>query len=233
MLKDPLKLEKLAARTWCRQGEALLMRIGPRWGHVAFDIGGRRGAPLEHGGRIPLRSARVPEWSLPTETVATGRYHGDEWVHDPSIWAWVHAPNPAAAAVGCADGLAAGGADAWLVLSNHRIAVVMAASAAQEPEPAAEQESGGWLSRAKSIAKGAQALVRSEEESLLTLWEAPSSVIHRFGALPMGRDVEPVWFGQIAFQDGSTLLIRMDGKVAAESVVPAGSSLAGAMISPS
>ena len=58
------------------------------------------------------------------------------------------------------------------------------------------------MSRAKSIAKGAQALVRSEEESLLTLWEAPSSVIHRFGALPMGRDVEPVWFGQIAFRTG-------------------------------
>ncbi|EIF01119.1 hypothetical protein SacglDRAFT_04290 [Saccharomonospora glauca K62] len=229
VLKDPLKLEKLAAQTWCERGETLLMRIGPRWGHVAFDVAGRRGAPHEDGGRISPRSVGVPEWPLPTEAVAAGNYHGDEWVHDPSIWAWVHAPNPTATAVGCADGLAAGGADAWLVLSNRRLAVVMAASAARETEPEDEQQSsGGWLSRAKSIAKGAQSLVRSEEESLLTLWEAPSTVIHHFGALPMGRDVEPAWFGQVAFRDTSTLLIRMDNKVAAESVVSAGSALTSA-----
>ncbi|MER7014136.1 hypothetical protein ABT324_22170 [Saccharopolyspora sp. NPDC000359] len=228
MLKDPFKLEKLAAQTWCRQGEGLLMRIGPRWGHVASDIGGRRRAPHEHGGRIPQQSAAVPDWPLPTEAIATGRYHGDEWVHDPSIWAWAHAPNPAAAAAGVADGLAAGGADAWLVLSNQRIAVVMAASAAKKPEPAAEQQSGGWLSRAKSLAKDAQSLVQSEEESLLTLWEGPSAVIRHFGALPMGRDLDPAWFGQVAFQDQSTLLIRMDNKAAAESVVSAGNSFKGA-----
>lgn len=225
MLKDPFKLEKLAAQTWCRPGEGLLMRIGPRWGHVAFDIGGRRGAPHEHGGRIQLESAAVPEWPLPTKAVAAGHYHGDEWVHDPSIWAWAHAPNPAAAAAGCADGLAAGRADAWLIVSNQRLAVVMAASAAKKAEP--EQQSGGWLSRAKSIAKDAQSLVQSEDESLLTLWEAPSPVIRHFGASPMGRDFDPVWFGQIAFQDGSALLIRMDNRAAAESVVSAGNALFG------
>ncbi|MEV0054174.1 hypothetical protein AB0H34_27170 [Saccharopolyspora shandongensis] len=225
MLKDPFKLEKLAAQTWCRPGETLLFRIGPRWGHIAFDIGGRRGAPHEHGGRIPLESATVPEWPLPTEAVAAGHYHGDEWVHDPSIWVWAHAPNPTAVAVECADGLAAGTADAWLVLSNHRLAVVMSSSAAEKAEQGGEPQSGGWLSRAKSIAKDAQALVQSDAESLLTLWEAPSTVIHHFDALPMGREVEPAWFGKIAFQDGSKVLIRMDNKVGAESVVTAGNGL--------
>ncbi|GAA0515365.1 hypothetical protein GCM10011581_49190 [Saccharopolyspora subtropica] len=225
MLKDPFKLEKIAARSWCRPGERLLMRIGPRWGHIAFDIGGRRGAPHEHGGRIAVESTTEPAWPLPTEVVSSGRYHGDEWVGDPSIWAYAQAPVPAHVAVGCADGLAAGRTDAWLVLSNQRLAVVIAASAAKRPE--AEPQSGGWLARARALARDAQAMVQSGEESLLTLWEARSGVIHHFGALPLGREVEPVWFGQIAFHDGSALLIRMDSRTAAESVVTAGNALFG------
>ncbi|MER5390969.1 hypothetical protein [Saccharopolyspora sp. NPDC002686] len=209
MLKDPFKLEKIAAKTWCGPGEKLLWRIGPRWGHVAFDVAGRRGAPHQHDGGT--RSSTVPEWPLPTEAVATGRYHGDEWVHDPSIWAYVHAPHPSAVAAGCADGLVAGQTDAWLVLSDQRLAVVVAASAIDEPA-----KKSGWLSRGKS-----------EEETLRSLWEAPIAAIRHFGALQMGREVEPVWIGQVAFQDGSTVLIRMENEVAAESVVTAGNAIFG------
>ncbi|HEY8479616.1 MAG TPA: hypothetical protein VIL71_07270 [Spirillospora sp.] len=235
MLKDPLKLESIAARSWCRPGERLLMRIGPRWGHVAFDIGGRRGAPHDHGGRIAVESVTEPEWPLPTEVVAGGRCHGDEWVDDPTIWGHVQAAAPGHVAVGCADGLAAGRADAWLVLSNQRLAVVMAASAAERPEPAPQpspsskpaRSAGGWLARVKDVAKDAQARMQSGGESLLTLWEAPGTVIHHFGALPLGRATVPDWFGQIAFHDGSSLVIRMENRVQAESVVTSGDKLFG------
>ncbi|GAA4869330.1 hypothetical protein [Saccharopolyspora cebuensis] len=219
MLKDPFALDEIAARTWCRPGEELLWRIGPRRGHVASDIAGRRSAPHHAGDRIAAPRLEAPDWPVPSEPVGEGRYHGDEWAHDPSIWAQARAGDPRAAAARCADGLAAGQADAWLVLSAQRLAVVVAESHA--PEPAA----GGWLARAKSFAENAVPGSRTEDVALTTLWEIPGSSIHHFDAVPAGREIEPQWFGLIAFHDGSVLMVRVDGKVAAESVVSAGAGV--------
>lgn len=232
MLKDPFKLEKLAAETWSAPGEQMLFRIGPRYGYEAFDIGGRRGASHTWISRFPVKSTSLPEWPLPTEPVAKGAYLGDEWVEDPTIWAYVHAPTENTAAVGCAEGLVAGRADSWLVLTNRRLAVVIPQSVTEEqPAPETEEKTGGLLGRAKAFAKGAQTFVEQarsgEEDRLLTVWEAPVPAIRGFASPHLGRWGTPRWSGQIAFQDGSTLTIVFEQQVAAESMVTAGNKIFG------
>lgn len=226
MIKDPITLERLAAEHWCRPGENMLWRVGPRTGHLAFDLAGRRGAPHDPADRFRRVSSVEPDWPRPTEVLAAGAFHGDEWVHDPSIWAHVHAADVNALAARCADALVAGGAESWFVQTNQRLAVLIDAAPESTPETSSgEPESGGWLGRAKSVAKSAQSLVEQARatDTLTTLWETHVSTIHRFDSCALGRTLEGVPFGGVSFTDGSRLLVRVDNQVAADSIVEMGS----------
>jgi hypothetical protein len=228
MVKSAEKLEKLAAAGWCRPGEHMLWRVGPRAGHVGFDVAGRRGAPHDPAGRRALVSA-TPDWPLPTPVVAQGAFHGEEWVHDPSIWAHASARDVNALAIGCADGLVAGCDGSWLVQTTHRLAVLVGTSTIQSQSTVDDNRtgSGDWLTKAKSVAKAAQGRIEQAraDEALTTLWETPSNTIHHFASWGLGRMHEIVPFGEVAFTDGSSLLVRVVNKAAADSIVETGNTI--------
>lgn len=107
---------------WCRPGERLLARTKPA-GHFGSTIAGRHTAPHRALGHTPEPTEPVPPLALPTKAVGEGRFHDDEWAHDPSMWGWAHADDPGRLAVRLADLLTAGRGEVTLLLSSQRLAV--------------------------------------------------------------------------------------------------------------
>ncbi|GIG68442.1 hypothetical protein [Phytomonospora endophytica] len=107
---------------WCRPGERLLTRAKPT-GHIGSSVAGEVTAPHEPRSATPQPVDPAPPLPLPTASVAEGRFHDDEWVHDPTLWGWVHAESPDRLAVRLADPLTAGRGEVTLLLSTRRIAV--------------------------------------------------------------------------------------------------------------
>lgn len=54
----------------------------------------------------PLPGDPDPAWPRPMVMTTSGRFLGEEWAHDPAIWAWASAAAPAAGSVTIAGELA-------------------------------------------------------------------------------------------------------------------------------
>lgn len=107
---------------WCRPGERLLARTKPA-GHFGSTVAGRLTAPHRPLSPTPELTEAAAPLPLPTKAVGEGRFHDDEWAHDPSMWGWAYADDPGRLAVRLADLLTAGRGEVTLLLSSQRLAV--------------------------------------------------------------------------------------------------------------
>ncbi|MFI9811303.1 hypothetical protein [Saccharothrix variisporea] len=196
MPKSRTKLAEIAQKTWCARGEQVVWAVN-RDGHVGSTVGSTRTAPHVPVGQVPEVHVSEPEWPLPTRAVGEGRFHLDEWAHDPAIWGWAHAAHPGQAAARWADLFTAGADECWLLLSNRRLALVVESGLTQP-----EQPSGGLLG--KVLTRSPQ---RPDGPPLVMWWEAPAGDA-RYTAAPLGREVQPRWFVRVAFPDGSRFEFR-------------------------
>ncbi|MBB5802846.1 hypothetical protein F4560_002614 [Saccharothrix ecbatanensis] len=195
MPKNRLKIGEIAQQRWVGPGEQVVWVVDPE-GHVGSTIGPTRTAP--HRTDTAALDVTVPEWPLPTRAVGEGRFHHDEWVHDPAVWAWAHAPGPDRIAARWADLFTAGRDECRLLLTNRRLALVVDGEATRPAAPA----SGGLLGRVRSLGQS-----QPDAPALVTWWEGPVTTA-RPEAVPLGRAVQPEWFVRLAFADGSTFEFR-------------------------
>ncbi|SHG85783.1 hypothetical protein [Streptoalloteichus hindustanus] len=188
-----------------------------RWpGHVASTIGNSRLVPhVPQGSTPPTRAPQLRAEIHPA--VREGRFWNDEWVHDPATWGWAYAQRPDQLAIRLADHCVAGRAASVLVLTTHRLAVVIETKffGEPEPEPEGQQETstgGGLFGKAMALARSLQSNEdgdgkepKPEVPLLTTLWEVPLSAVRGFRPIPKGRDLEHIWHLAIDFADGSML----------------------------
>ncbi|MBY8850633.1 hypothetical protein K7G98_20380 [Saccharothrix sp. MB29] len=153
-----------------------------------------------HRTTAPVLAGAAPAWPLPTAAVAHGRFHLDEWAHDPAVWGWAHARRPDQLAVRFADLFTAGRDECWLLITNRRVALVVEGELAIPGEP----ESGGLLGRVRSLGQS------RDVPPLVTWWEGPVSTVRAFTPAPLGRHVTPEWFLRLEFADGSAFDLRDD-----------------------
>ncbi|ONI80173.1 hypothetical protein ALI22I_43015 [Saccharothrix sp. ALI-22-I] len=195
MPKNRLKIGEIAQQRWVGPGEQVVWVVDPE-GHVGSTVGPSRTVPHRTG--AAALEVPEPEWPLPTRAVGEGRFHNDEWVHDPAVWAWAHAQRPDQAAVRWADLFTAGRDECRLVLTNRRLALVVDGEVTRPAAPA----SGGLLGRVRALGQS-----QPDVAPLVTWWDAPVGTA-RLEAVPLGRQVGPEWFVRIGFPDGSTFEFR-------------------------
>ncbi|MER5390975.1 hypothetical protein [Saccharopolyspora sp. NPDC002686] len=219
-MRSEKQLVKLLEDGWLQPGEKL-----QRYGggdrerlHFGATIGGHHQAPYQpsrpaaHSFDVDFRD--VPH---PTVPVQQGRFHGDEWVHDPTIRGWVRADSPERAAVACADLLVAAGPEAWFIGTDRRIAVVADASAVGEPGQEDQETGNGSEGSAKGFgrllgkARSAVSAVTELSESLIggselvTLWECPLEQLAEATGDLKGRTADGAGFSINRFADGSVI----------------------------
>ncbi|GAA3458023.1 hypothetical protein ACFFSW_26115 [Saccharothrix longispora] len=197
MPKNRMKIGEIAQRHWVVPGEQVVWLTHPE-GHVGSGVGATRAAP--HRTTAPALAGPTPDWPLPTAAVAHGRFHLDEWAHDPAVWGWAHARRPDQLAVRFADLFTAGRDECWLLITNRRVALVVEGELAIPGEP----ESGGLLGRVRSLGQS------RDVPPLVTWWEGPVSTVRAFTPAPLGRHVTPEWFLRLEFADGSAFDLRDD-----------------------
>ncbi|GAA3845188.1 hypothetical protein GCM10022243_09370 [Saccharothrix violaceirubra] len=194
MARSRTKIAELARKHWCAPGEQVVWAVN-RDAHLGSTVGATVTAPHVVLGQVPELHVADPAWPLPTRAVASGRFHRDEWVHDPAVWGWAHA-RPGHLAAHWADLFTAARDECWLLLTSRRSALVVEGGRTRPAEPPASGLLGHFRTR------GAP-----EGPPLVTLWEGPAGV-PRYTAVPLGRQVRPEWFVRIAFPDGSRFEFR-------------------------
>lgn len=208
------KWEKLLAEQWVDSAEKVLwVHIGQQ-AHTASVIDGRPHVPHAPQGEVPRTNLEAPEWPLPSEAVATGRFMGDEWADDPSIGWWATATRPDQDAVRFADHLAVGYDQAFLVASSTRLAVVVEADILAEPKEEPATESKGWFGKARRAVAQAQSTAEDlsskfgNRNSVVSFHEVDVQRVRGMQTLRFGRGIPRQHFLRIDFTDGSHLLIR-------------------------
>lgn len=225
MPRNEQKLYEMARAHWCAPGERLAM--GDRAaGHIGGAVGGRIVAPYPP---IPGAGGPVPDpgWPLPTEPVGTGRIWNDEWADDPVIWGWAHAPGAGAAAAGLAGHMAGYGDEAWLLLTDRRLAVTVESRFARPAGPSG----GGLRGRARALlgdrapggdrasgddrasggdrpAGGEHGPAPAPDAPLTTCWQVPYAAVRGLRAVALGRCNVPERFVRVDFADGSAFDFR-------------------------
>ncbi|WP_143121674.1 hypothetical protein [Saccharopolyspora antimicrobica] len=222
-MKSAKQLIKLVEDGWLQPGERLQEYGGGSAEriHLGAVIGGVHEAP--HTPKNQVRSdleVDLGDVLLPTVVVREGRFHGDEWVHDPTIRGWAAADSPGREAIRCADQLAAAGPEGWFIGTDRRIAVVVDSAVlrssgsgddSQESVGAENAEEskgfGRFLGKARSAISAVSELSGAlrGSEGLITLWECPSG---RFSKEPKnikGRWSTGTGFSINRFDDGSTV----------------------------
>ncbi|TDD38297.1 hypothetical protein E1288_38965 [Saccharopolyspora elongata] len=203
---------------WLQQGEKLQRYGGGNREQLHFGatIAGRHQAPYRpsHSHDFDVDFGEV---LYPTELVQQGRFHGDEWVHDPTIRGWIQADSPGRVAVECADLLVAVGPEAWFIGTDRRIAVVADAAIAGKPGQESALEAGNSEESAKGFgrlfgkARSAMNAVAELSESLIggtelvTLWECPREHLGEMTGSLKGRSTDGSGFSVNRFADGSVI----------------------------
>ncbi|MEY8039398.1 hypothetical protein [Saccharopolyspora cebuensis] len=179
--------------SWLAPGEHF-QRIFPyRPGLFGATIAGRTVLPHQPLTPVPSCAPRDEDFGHPSDLVVAGRYRGDEWVHDHSLRGWLDATTSDQCAVAVTDNITATNGYGWLVVTNRRIAVVIAPDyTTPGPVPKPLRERG----------------IRHPEPNLDTLWEAPVGVLRGIRDERHGRTLTGSPFAQLDFSDGSSLLIR-------------------------
>ncbi|MBB5152752.1 hypothetical protein [Saccharopolyspora phatthalungensis] len=221
------QFQKLLERDWLDEGDRVMALFGGEGerGYLGATIGGRHVVPHRPVMQTENLNVDFGALPLPAAVVRDGRFHGDEWVHDPAMRGWLYAATPQQLAVQCADRLAAAGPEGWFVSTPARLAVVVDASAAGEPDDVAQQKTvdekgaeeakgiGRWLGKARSavsaVADLSDSLRPGSGPSLITLWECRRDQLTSGGFITKGRNAGGVRFARNEFVDGSVLELRM------------------------
>ncbi|MEV4003525.1 hypothetical protein [Actinomadura sp. NPDC049753] len=198
MPRNEQKLYEIARAHWCAPGERLVMGDHAA-GHIGATVRGLSTAPapsaVPDGSSVP-----DPSWPLPTDPVRTGRFWYDEWPDDPVIWGWAHAPGPDAAAAAVAGHMTGYADEAWLLLTDRRLAVSVESRFARP-----SGRPGGLRGRVRG-ARGDDS--GDSAVPLTTCWEIPFAAVRGLRAVPLGRTPQPEWFIRIDFTDGSAFDFR-------------------------
>ncbi|MER6988230.1 hypothetical protein ABT337_01855 [Saccharopolyspora hirsuta] len=220
-MRSEKQLVKLIEDGWLQEGEKLQRYGGGDRERVHFGatIGGHHQAPYRPT-RPPVHRFDVDFGDVlyPSAPVQQGRFHGDEWVHDPTIRGWVQADSPGRAALECADLLVAGGPEAWFIGTDRRIAVVVDASVVskseqedKDPESENSKGFGRFLGKARSavsaVTELSESLIGGAE--LVTLWECPLERFEQMTGDLKGRSTAGSGFSINRFDDGSVLEVSI------------------------
>ncbi|MGI8307281.1 hypothetical protein [Saccharopolyspora hattusasensis] len=226
-MRSDKQLVKLVEDGWLQQGEKLQRYGGGNREQLHFgaNIGGRHQAPYRPSRPVSHNfDVDFGDVLYPTAVVQQGRFHGDEWVHDPTIRGWVHADSPGRAAVECADLLVTAGPEAWFIGTDRRIAVVVDAAVVgksgheSNPEEGKDSQGSGkgfgrLLGKARSavnaVAELSESLIGGAE--LVTLWECQREQLAEMTGSLKGRSTDGSGFSVNRFSDGS--IIEVSTKV--------------------
>ncbi|HEY8374754.1 MAG TPA: hypothetical protein VIL00_18640 [Pseudonocardiaceae bacterium] len=213
MARTVVEIITFAQKQWCQPDEQVIMAAQTR-GLVLCTLGTQWRAPHVPVGQVPpVDLPESPERRL-HEVVVRGAFLGDEWVHDPHVFAWARGQAPQQAAIRMADLLAHGREETWQVLTTRRLAVVMESRFARPPQPQpaegkseAEQGKGGGLfGLARSLVREVRGVFGGEPAlELTTLWEHPAARLRNIHLLQLGRTPQPREFVRLEFDDGSVL----------------------------
>lgn len=210
---------------WVGEGEELRTLLGDKddLGHLGATIGGRFAVPHQPLGPVPELDVDLGLLAPPSRSVREGKFHGDEWIHDPAMRGWVYAASPDQLAVRCADHLAAAGPEAWYVATDRRSAVVVDSSALpkdkteSEPEPAAPERKRGGVGSLLGKARSAFDAVADLSDGLTkagkrvaVLWECSHDQVRHRDWVKRGRSTMPHWFRYMEFVDGSVLELKLN-----------------------
>src|SRR5690606_11383563 len=210
---------------WVAEGEELRSVLGEKdvVGHLGATIGGRFAVPHQPLGPVPELDVDHSSLAPPSRPVREGKFHGDEWIHDPATRGGVYAASPDQLAVRFADHIAAAGPEAWYVATDRRSAVVVDSSVVAKAKAKAESESesaaaerkrgvGGLLGKARSafdaVAELSEGLAKTGKR-VAVLWECSHDQVRHRDWVKRGRSVLPYWFQHMEFVDGSVLELRL------------------------
>ncbi|MGP4020020.1 hypothetical protein [Saccharopolyspora sp. 5N708] len=220
-MRSEKQVLKLVEEGWLQQGEKLQKYGGGdrERPHLGATIGGRHEAPYRPSRRATHNlDVDFGEARYPTTVVQQGRFHGDEWVHDPTIRGWIHADSPGRLAVECADQLVAAGPAGWFLVTDRRVAVVVDAAVVTEENAGAVEKSeddakgfGRFLGKARSAVNAVAELSESlmGGNGLVTLWECQRDRLTETGSIK-GRSSDGFSFSASRFDDGSIVEVATE-----------------------
>ncbi|WP_190822873.1 hypothetical protein [Saccharopolyspora pogona] len=190
-------------------------------GHLGASIGGRSVVPYQPSGPVPELDVDFGRLSPASRFVRAGKFHGDEWIHDPAMRGWVYAATTDQLAVRCADHLAAAGPEGWFASTDRRLGVVVDPSVVAKPndvpEPEArEQKRGGvgsFLGKARTalgaVAEFSEGFTKSGPQ-FVVLWECSIDSVADDRMVGKGRSTIPYQFLRVDFVDGSALELNVN-----------------------
>lgn len=222
-MKSKKQMRTALQAEWVAEGEELRCVLGEKdvVGHLGATIGGRFAVPHQPLGPVPELDVDHSSLAPPSRPVREGKFHGDEWIHDPAMRGWVYAASPDQLAVRFADHIAAAGPEAWYVATDRRSAVVVDSSVVAKAKAESESESaaaerkrgvGGLLGKARSafdaVAELSEGLAKTGKR-VAVLWECSHDQVRHRDWVKRGRSVLPYWFQHMEFVDGSVLELRL------------------------
>ncbi|WP_406689476.1 hypothetical protein REH65_25795 [Saccharopolyspora sp. ID03-671] len=157
-----------------------------------------------------------PNWPLPSEQLTRGEFLGDEWADDPAVMWWAFADQTERDAVHMADHIANVPGEAFLAITERRVAVVVkgnqVAKEAEEPQ--------GLFGRARSVVQKAADSLPSTNHPV-SYFEVPTERITQIQPVRMGRSIPRATCLRLDFTDGSTFFAHSRTKQDPAEVFPA------------
>ena len=91
MVKSKKQMRTALQAEWVAEGEELRCVLGEKdvVGHLGATIGGRFAVPHQPLGPVPELDVDHSSLAPPSRPVREGKFHGDEWIHDPAMRGWV------------------------------------------------------------------------------------------------------------------------------------------------
>lgn len=220
-----MKMNKQALQEeWAGEDQKIRTLLGDEEedrGYLGATIGGRLLVPYQPSGTVPELDVDFARLSPVSSLVREGKFHGDEWIHDPALRGWVWASDPSLLAVRCADHLAAAGPEGWFVSTDQRIGVAVDASVVVQSGASSETKEpdrqrggvGGFLGKARSalgaVAEISEGLWNSGSRCAV-IWECSREHVTRYEFVKRGRATIPHRFLRVEVTDGSALELRLN-----------------------
>ncbi|MGW5647970.1 hypothetical protein ACWEV3_00835 [Saccharopolyspora sp. NPDC003752] len=205
------KWKPLLEQHWVAERESVLWIQLPSQGYVGSVVAQRVNVPHAPMSAVRRSLVGAPNWPLPSELVTSGAFLADEWADDPSIMWWVLSAAPELDAALFGDHIANVPGEAFVVLTTHRLAVVVAGKQLAAAEPEAHS-AGGFFDRARAVVhqvqRAAEGISSQSGDAPVSYFEVPLARIARMHAVRLGRSIPNSGFLRMDFADGSTLFVR-------------------------
>lgn len=210
------KWQKMLAETWLSDGETLRWLEVPAQGHVGSVVNQKPAVPHKPLSEVRRSLVEEPTWPLPSEQLTRGEFLGDEWADDPAVMWWAFADQAERDAVLMADHIANVPGEAFLAITERRVAVVVknnqVAKEAEEPQ--------GLFGRARSVVQKAADSLPSTNHPV-SYFEVPTERIAQIQPVRMGRSIPRAACLRLDFTDGSNFYAHSRTKQDPADVFPA------------